>query len=60
MGEVLTRHRTKDIKEASMGSGIKAKRLQEWAVAWERFCLWIVTEYGEEYGDDEEEGGAST
>jgi adenosine deaminase CECR1 len=39
---------TRDIKEASCGSGLKAKRLQEWAVEWEKFCLWIVTEFGEE------------
>ena len=57
---MLTRNRTTDIRAASMGGGIKAKRLQEWAIEWEKFCLWIVTEYGEEYGEDEEEGGAST
>ncbi|KAK4452407.1 hypothetical protein QBC34DRAFT_377412 [Podospora aff. communis PSN243] len=41
----------KDIRSASIGGGVKAKRLQEWAVEWEQFCLWIVTEYGEKYGD---------
>jgi adenosine deaminase CECR1 len=25
--------------------------LQQWAVEWERFCLWIVTEYSDSYGD---------
>lgn len=44
----------KDIKEATLGSGVKAKRLREWQVEWERFCLWIVTEYGED--SDEEDG----
>ncbi|KAK6082146.1 adenosine deaminase family protein [Seiridium cupressi] len=38
----------KDVKEATVGSGLKARRLQEWAVEWEKFCLWIVTEFGEE------------
>ena len=42
----------KDIKEASVGSGIKAQRLREWAVEWERFCLWVV----EEFGEEDEEG----
>lgn len=39
---------TKDIKEASLGGGLKAERLKEWAVEWEQFCLWIVTEFGED------------
>lgn len=39
---------SKDVKEASVGSGLKAERLKEWAVEWEKFCLWIVTEFGEE------------
>lgn len=37
-----------DIKEASLGKGIRAKRMQEWSVEWEQFCLWVVTEYGED------------
>lgn len=41
----------KDVKEASLGSGIKAQRLQEWQVMWEKFCLWVCEEYGEEYGE---------
>ncbi|KAK1246700.1 hypothetical protein MKX08_000502 [Trichoderma sp. CBMAI-0020] len=43
----------KGIKEASLGSGIKAERLKEWQVEWEKFCLWIVTEFGEEYDPGE-------
>ncbi|KAH8671007.1 hypothetical protein BX600DRAFT_495796 [Xylariales sp. PMI_506] len=39
---------SRDVKEASVGDGIKAQRLREWAVEWEKFCLWIVTEFGEE------------
>ncbi|KLU86401.1 hypothetical protein MAPG_05415 [Magnaporthiopsis poae ATCC 64411] len=42
------------VKEASLGSGVKAQRLKEWAVAWEEFCLWVVTEYGDRYPDEEE------
>ncbi|CAN8106497.1 unnamed protein product [Discula destructiva] len=43
----------RDVKEASLGSGIKAQRLKEWQVMWEKFCLWICEEYGEKYGDEE-------
>lgn len=39
--------RARDIRAASVGAGVKASRLQQWAVEWERFCLWIVTEYGD-------------
>ncbi|KAI0433537.1 adenosine/AMP deaminase [Xylaria sp. FL1042] len=37
----------RDVREASLGSGLKAQRLKEWAVEWERFCLWVVDEFGE-------------
>ncbi|KAI1178598.1 adenosine deaminase-related growth factor [Nemania sp. FL0916] len=36
----------RDVREASLGSGLKAQRLKEWAVEWERFCLWVVDEFG--------------
>ncbi|OTA84042.1 hypothetical protein M434DRAFT_400537 [Hypoxylon sp. CO27-5] len=39
---------SRDIREASTGSGIKAQRLKEWEVQWEKFCLWVVDEFGEE------------
>lgn len=39
---------TAGVKEASLGSGIKAERLRQWATEWEKFCLWIVEEFGEE------------
>ncbi|KAK4104220.1 Metallo-dependent hydrolase [Parathielavia hyrcaniae] len=41
-----------DIRAASVGAGVKAARLQQWAVDWERFCLWVVTEYGGDDGED--------
>ncbi|ESA42397.1 Metallo-dependent hydrolase [Neurospora crassa] len=43
----------RDVREASMGSGTKAERLKQWAVEWEKFCVWVVDEYGDEYGGDE-------
>ncbi|KAJ9156138.1 Adenosine deaminase [Pleurostoma richardsiae] len=43
---------TRDVREASLGGGVKAQRLKEWGVAWEKFCLWVVTEFGEQYGEE--------
>lgn len=43
----------KGVMEASVGSGIKAKRIQEWQVEWEKFCLWVATEFGEEFDVDD-------
>jgi adenosine deaminase CECR1 len=37
------------IKEASLGSSVRAERMQEWSVEWEQYCLWIVTEFGEDH-----------
>jgi adenosine deaminase CECR1 len=39
---------SKDVKEASLGQGLKSQRLKEWAIKWEEFCLWVVTEFGDE------------
>ncbi|OWO97467.1 hypothetical protein B2J93_5280 [Marssonina coronariae] len=36
------------IKEASLGSGVRAERMRQWSVEWEQFCLWIVTEFGDD------------
>lgn len=41
----------RDIQEASLGSGVKARRMKEWQVLWEKFCLWVCEEFGEEYGE---------
>ncbi|KAG6023571.1 hypothetical protein E4U41_001979 [Claviceps citrina] len=46
---------SQEIRQASLGNGIKAQRLKEWQVEWEAFCLWVVTEYGEEF-DSQGEG----
>jgi adenosine deaminase CECR1 len=37
-----------DIKEATLGSGVRAERMKQWSVEWEQFCLWIVTEFGDD------------
>ncbi|KAF4997066.1 hypothetical protein FGRMN_4113 [Fusarium graminum] len=43
------------IKQASLGNTLKAKRIKEWQIEWEKFCLWIVEEYGDEFGNEQEE-----
>lgn len=48
----------KGVKEASVGSGVKAERIKEWQVEWEKFCLWIVTEFGEEFDPEGEKAEA--
>lgn len=45
---------TQGVREASLGSGIRADRMKEWAVEWEQYCLWIVTEFGEDHEDIQE------
>lgn len=38
----------KEIKDGAYGDGARAKRMQEWAMEFERFCQWIVLEFGAE------------
>ncbi|KAI1327337.1 adenosine deaminase-related growth factor [Xylariaceae sp. FL0255] len=44
----------RDVRLASVGSGLKAQRLKEWAIEWERFCLWVVEEFEDGAADIEE------
>ncbi|KAF2429471.1 Metallo-dependent hydrolase [Tothia fuscella] len=34
------------IKDGAFGKGARANRLKEWMGSWERFCSWVVTEFG--------------
>ncbi|PVH94359.1 adenosine deaminase family protein [Periconia macrospinosa] len=34
------------VRDGSMGKGVRAERLKEWTRRWERFCAWIVDEFG--------------
>ncbi len=43
-----------NIIKASLGDGVKAERVKEWQIQWEQFCLWVVSEYGDEYDDTPE------
>lgn len=43
-----------EIKDGAFGKGIRAQRLKEWAKEWEKFCQWIVLEYGADEDEDPE------
>ncbi|CAG8981482.1 hypothetical protein HYALB_00003053 [Hymenoscyphus albidus] len=38
-----------DIEEGANGSGIKADHVREWNKDWEKFCKWVVSEFGAKY-----------
>ena len=45
-----------DIKAATMGTGLRASYMKEWAIEWERFCQSVVDEHGqEESGDNDDD-----
>lgn len=39
---------TKQMKDGAYGGGIRAQRMKEWASEFEKFCAWVVLEYGED------------
>jgi adenosine deaminase CECR1 len=44
-----------EIKNGTMGKGTRAKRLKEWMSRWEKFCAWIVDEFGADENTNPEE-----
>lgn len=44
-----------DIRMGAVGKGVRAERLQEWLGSWEKFCTWVVSEYGTDEDFDGEE-----
>jgi adenosine deaminase CECR1 len=45
------------IKDGAFGNDLRAQRLKEWMTAWEKFCQWVVDEYGTDMnldGDDDD------
>lgn len=58
-----TREWTEDVKNGAFGGGVRARRMKEWRREWEKFCQWVVLEFGvdEDFGlgefeDDDDEG----
>lgn len=43
------------IKDGAFGKGIRAARLKDWAQEWEKFCQWVVLEFGADQDLDPEE-----
>ncbi|KAF2638211.1 Metallo-dependent hydrolase [Massarina eburnea CBS 473.64] len=44
-----------NVKDGSMGTGVRADRLKEWMRKWEKYCTWIVDEFGVDEKLDAEE-----
>ena len=44
-----------DIKEGAFGKGIRASRMKAWQRQWEKFCQWIVLEFGADQDMDPED-----
>ncbi|OAX84932.1 hypothetical protein ACJ72_00685 [Emergomyces africanus] len=42
-----------DIRSGLTGTGVKAARLKNWHIEFERFCQWVILEFGSEVDDDE-------
>lgn len=46
---------TQDVKDGMFGKGIRAERLKQWVSKWEKYCAWIVEEFGVDENLDPEE-----
>ncbi len=44
-----------DVRQGAFGGGLRAERMREWAGEFERFCAWVVGEFGVEYGSEGED-----
>jgi len=59
--DLEAREWTEDVKNGAFGKGLRARRMKEWRREWEKFCQWIVIEFGadedfeREAGDDDGE-----
>lgn len=45
-GDLTPKEWTQDVKDGAFGKGIRAQRMKAWARQWEKFCQWIVLEFG--------------
>jgi adenosine deaminase CECR1 len=41
-----------EIKDGAYGKGVRAERMREWKSEWEKFCQWVVVEFGAETDRD--------
>lgn len=50
--DVSAKEWSQEIKDGRYGKGVRAQRMQEWHQEWEKFCQWVVLEYGAETDRD--------
>lgn len=43
---------SQEIKDGRFGKSVRAQRMQEWHQDWEKFCQWVVLEFGAETDRD--------
>lgn len=43
----------KDIKDGLYGTGIRAQRMRQFNVEWNKFCEWVVLEFAVDYGGEQ-------
>lgn len=46
---------TDECRAGRFGKGVRAMRMKEWGRSWERFCQWVVIEFGADVDLDPEE-----
>jgi len=46
---------TEDVKNGAYSKGIRGKRMKEWKKEWEKFCQWVVIEFGADLDMESEE-----
>lgn len=46
---------SQEIKDGAFGKGLRAQKMQQWAKDFEKFCQWIVMEFGADQDLDPEE-----
>jgi len=50
--DVSAKEWSQEIKDGRFGKSVRAQRMQEWHQDWEKFCQWVVLEYGAETDRD--------
>ena len=48
LNDCTAREWAQEIKDGAYGKGVRAERMKEWAMEFEKFCQWVVLEFGAE------------
>ncbi|KAF2483272.1 hypothetical protein BDY17DRAFT_297134 [Neohortaea acidophila] len=54
-GDCNQKQWTQEVRDGAFGTGLRAQCMKQWAAEFEKFCQWVVLEYGAEYGGEMEE-----